>query len=64
MCDAMYKTRYNLCFEHNIYTSNINEDHYFKYIIKYFIGTKNIVLVHGGDELVVHGYLDYSFQKI
>jgi hypothetical protein len=46
------------------YQSNPGESHWkiVKSIFKYLKRIKNIFLVYVGDELVVHGYLDASFQ--
>ena len=46
------------------YKSNLSESHQkiIKNIFKYLKRIKNVFLVYEGDELVVHGYLDTSFQ--
>jgi hypothetical protein len=46
------------------YQSNPGESHWkiVKNMCKYLRRIKNIFLVYVGDELVVHGYLDASFQ--
>jgi tRNA C32,U32 (ribose-2'-O)-methylase TrmJ len=44
------------------YQSNPGKSHWkiVKHILKYLRKTKNVFLVYGKDELVIHGHLDVS----
>ena len=67
---VMLCTRLNLCYTLSItssYQYNLGEGHQkiVKNIIKYLRRTKNIYIfffIYNGDELVIHGYSDTTFQ--
>ena len=65
---AMLCTRPDISFAISVtsrYQSNLGNDHWMaiKHILKYLKGTKDKLIIYGGNELQVNGYTDSDFQS-